>query len=141
MSLASRWQVVCDGKRENKKSQHQDLRVGLGCEEPLNQYFLDDVSVNIRQTPFQSVVIKREAFVIESHQVEKRCVEVVNTGRVDGGLKTELVAFAVTETFFYTRTGQEARERVRVVIAASSVGLKEWHATKFGRPNNQRIFK
>ncbi len=107
----------------------------------LDEYVFHHMSMDVGQSSFESVVIERQPFVIESHQVQERGVEVVDGGLVDGRFESELVAFAVAESLLHAGSGQEAGERTGVVIAAGSVGLQERHATEFGRPDDQRVFQ
>ena len=60
--------------------------------------------MNVGEPSFQAVVVEGQAFVVEAHQVQERCVEVVDGGLVDRRFEAELVAFAVAESPFHTGT-------------------------------------
>ena len=100
---------------------------------------LHNVAMHLGQTAFQAVVIVREPFVIQAHEVEERGVEVVDRCFVDGGLESEFVAFPVAEGAFDSGSCEEARKRVRVVISAGSVGLQEGHAAELGAPHDEGV--
>ena len=97
--------------------------------------------MNIGQATLETVVVKRQPFVVEPHQMKDGCVEVVDSRLVDGGFEAELVAFAVAEASLDSGTSQETREGSGVVVPARSVGLKEWHSAELGRPDDECIFQ
>ena len=105
------------------------------------QHLFHNVPMHICQATLQAVMVERQSFVIQSHQVQQRCVEVVDGCFVDGCLETEFVAFAVAEALFDSGAGQKTSKRTGVVVTARSVALQERHAAKFGGPHDQCIFQ
>ena len=73
--------------------------------------------------------------------MQQRGVEVVDSRLVDRGLESELVALAVAEAALHAGAGEEAGERVRIVVAASPVGLQERHASELSGPYDQRMLE
>ena len=99
------------------------------------------VSVNVRQTAFQSVVVERETFVVQAYEVKQCCVEIVDRHFVDDGLETEFITFTIAEGPFHTGACQETGECAGIMITASPVRLQERHATEFRGPNDQGVLE
>lgn len=99
------------------------------------------MSMYIRQTAFDAVVIDAQAFVIQPQQVQNCGVQIVDGADLVDGLVTEFVGGAVAEGAFDTRSGHPRGEAVRVVVAAVGSLLEGRHATEFRAPDHQRVFK
>ena len=110
--------------------QHGETRLG--------QYLLDHVSMNIRETSPDAVVVEAEFLVIESQKMQDRGVKVVCSNGVLLGAKSKLVSCAVTETFPNSRTCEPASEPVGVVITSKGARLEHRHAAKLGRKHDER---
>ena len=82
-----------------------------------------------------------QALVVDAEQVQEGRVQIVDVHAVFHRLESEFITLSVAESAFHTGAGQEASEGVRVVIAASAVGLQEGHATKLRCPYDQRVFQ
>lgn len=76
------------------------------------------MTVHIRETAFEAVVVVAEAFVIEAEQVEDGGVEVVNARDIDGGFPAELIGLAVVlGSGLHASAGEDAGEAAGIVIA------------------------
>ena len=102
---------------------------------------MDRVAVDVGESAFEAVVVKRQPFVVEAHQMQESRIEIVYRGFVDGGFESEFVALAVTESAFDAGAGHEARKGSRVVVASGPVALQKRHSTKLGRPDDQCVFQ
>ena len=72
---------------------------------------MDNLPVDIGQPAFQAVVVEGQPLVIESHQVQKSCVEIVDGHWINSCLESKLVTLPVAKSALNTRSSQEAGER------------------------------
>ena len=72
--------------------------------------------MDIRQSPKDSVVVKRQAFMVDAQQVQSRGMKVMHARRASGDFVTELVRRAVGKTMLQPSTRQPDRERRLIVI-------------------------
>ena len=99
------------------------------------------LAMNIGQTAFNAIVVKTEAFVIQSQQVKNGRVNIVNRDRVFHGLESEVVGGAMGIGFFDSSAGQPDRESFGVMVPTAGALLKGWHPAKLGAPHNQRVIQ
>ena len=57
----------------------------------------DDVPMNVGEPSLKAIVIERQSFMVQSHQVQQSCIEVINSGFVHRCLEPKLVALSITE--------------------------------------------
>ena len=62
--------------------------------------------------------------MIESHEMKDCRIEIVDFDRIGCGFESELVTLSITESFFYSGSGEEAGKGFRIVVASGSVSLK-----------------
>ena len=80
-----------------------------------------------------------QVFVVDTHKVKDRRMDVVNMSLVDHRLEAELIRLAVAHSAFHAATGHPHAEPVRVVVAAWGVlAFAERHSAKLASPHNQR---
>ncbi len=92
------------------------------------------------------MVLEGEPFVIESHQVKHRGVQVVDVNLTFNAVVAEVVGLAVRDAALHSASGHPHGEAVVIVLAAGRftrtvVLLCVRSATKFSSPQNQRVVK
>ena len=92
--------------------------------------------MDVGQSEIASRVAIRQAFVIQSHQMEDGGVEVVHVNSILDGSESEYVGGSKTETRFDPATRHPDGEPV-VVVVASLLALGSRCASKFATPQNQ----
>ena len=105
------------------------------------KHLADDVTMNVGQSSFESVMIKAQALVIQPHQVEDRGIEVINRSFSGNRLEPELVTLPIAETFLHPGPGKETGEGIRVMIPTRSVPLQERHASELRAPNYESVLE
>ena len=83
----------------------------------LRQYWTNDFTGNVRQSIAAAVVEIRQAFVVQSQQMQHGGVQVVDADWVLRGGIADFVSLSVT----YTASGHPLQEAVRVVVTATAV--------------------
>src|SRR5215218_4470312 len=73
---------------------------------------LHHVSMYIRQTPADAVVVERELLVVQSQQVQRCCVQVVHGYRIFGRLTSKLIRSTVCEARLEPTAGQPTGEAI-----------------------------
>ena len=94
--------------------------------------------MNIGQTEITPRMTVGKFFMVESQQMQHRCVQVVDVHLVDDSLKAKFVGFPVGHTTFDSTTGHPHCEAVMIVVSTGSV-LRCGCATEFAAPHNQRV--
>ena len=106
---------------------------------------VNHASVDVRQSPFDSVVVVGELFVVDSEEMKDGCVKVVPGGDVSLGLPSVLIGFAVGNSGLKSAAGHPDTETILVVIASGSqdtaVGLCEWSAAEFTGEQHQGVIQ
>src|ERR1041385_6796660 len=77
--------------------------------------------------------------MIETEQVKKRCMQVVDVDFVSSRIKTELVGFPNRDARFDPTAGQPHGETIWMMVAAVIATLNHRGATEFTSPNHERI--
>src|SRR5438045_1327288 len=95
---------------------------------------LDHMPVYVSQSAFDAIVIERQAFVIQTEQMQQGGVQVVDGANVFDGAMAVLIGGAVAESFLDAGAGQPHREAMRIVIAPLSTALERGHAAELGHP-------
>ena len=98
-----------------------------------------DVPMDIRQASLHAIVVVTEAFMVDSEQMQDRCVEVVNGRYFIDGLVAKLIRGAVGEACFDARSSEPNGESLRVVVSAICPFLECGHASEFSDKRNQCI--
>jgi len=68
-----------------------NTRVGSGLLRSLPQNFMDDASMHVRQSEVPPRITIRKLLMVESHGVQNRGMQIVDTHRILFGLETDLV--------------------------------------------------
>lgn len=96
--------------------------------------------MDIGQTSFDAVVVERQPRVIDTQQVECRCVQVVAVGGMLDGLVTKFIGCPVADSSFDSAAGKPCRESAGIVVSAPcSAALSGWLPTKLRRADDQRV--
>jgi len=98
-----------------------------------------NVSVDVSQAKVTAAVAVSQAFVVQTHQVQNRGVQVVDVDFVLDDVEAELIGGSVCQSAFYAAAGQPHCEGVWVVVAASS--LSGGGAAEFASPHYERFVK
>ena len=83
------------------------------------------MTVDIGQSSLETIVVKGQALMIQTHQVKDGRIEVVNGSLSGNRLEPELVALPVTESFLHPSTGKKAGKG----ILRSVIGLLTYQRT------------
>lgn len=86
------------------------------------------------------MVLKRQPFVIKSHEVQDRGVQVVDVDLVINAVVAEVVGDAVSHAAFHSAPGHPHGEAVMIVIPAITI-LRGWGAAELSAPNDQGVLK
>ena len=105
------------------------------------KHVFDDVTVDIRQAPLESVVVISEPLVIQTEEMQDRGVEIVDRSDVFDRPITELVGLTVAEALFHSGPHHPGGEAVRVVVAAARPFLESGHASEFRRPYDESVLE
>src|SRR5690348_13573759 len=97
--------------------------------------------MDVGQAAFGAVVVERQAFMVETKNIQDCGVEIVNSGNILDGFVAELIGGAVAEAALNTGAGQPNCEPLGVMIAAASVLLECGHSAKFGYERNESSFQ
>ena len=100
--------------------------------------------MNVRKAELPSLILERQALVIDAEEMEHRCVVIVPSYRVLGDFPTDVVRCTVRGPRFETRPGHPHGKTVSIVIASWSNfiadGLSERSPAEFCREEHQRVF-
>ena len=99
------------------------------------------MTVDVGQPSINPVVCERKLRMIQSKQMEDRCIEIVNRQDVLNRFEAKFISHAMTDTAFDTSSREHGREAVRVVMSPERTFLKHRHAAKLCTPDDQRIFQ
>ena len=95
----------------------------------------DNVTMDVSQTTLNPIVVVGQLFVIDSHEVQYRGVEIVPVNGILDRFPSGLVGLSVAETTLDPTAGQPACEAVFIVIPSwtnlISIGLGKRSAAKF----------
>ena len=97
----------------------------------LREHLLDDVTMYVGQATLETVVVKTQTLVIQTHQMKNGGIEIINGSLAGYRLEPKLVTLPVTESLLHPGTGEETSECIRIMITTGSVSLKEWHTSEF----------
>ena len=105
----------------------------------LSADFLDHPAMDVGEGFLATLMEVGQVFVVDTHKVKDRRVDVVNMSLVDNCLESELIRFTVTHSAFHTTAGHPHAEPVRVVVAARGIlAFAERHPAKLASPYDQR---
>jgi len=109
------------------------------------QNILHHLPVHIRQPEPTPLEFESEALVVDAHQVQHGRLEIVHMDRVAFDVVTEIVGFAVGESFLHASAGHPDRKTPGVVVAPEIVGgqltLRVAAPPEFSAPDHQSIFQ
>ena len=100
---------------------------------------MEDAPVDVGQSSFQAVVVVGQSLVVEPHKMKDRRVEIKHGGLIHDGLESEFIALSIAERLLDPGSGEEAGERVGVVIPPRTIALKKGHASEFSAPYDQGV--
>ena len=110
------------------------------------QYLAHHIPIHIGEPEIASAVEVGEGFVIDSHEMKQRRVEVVDVDFVFDCVVTEIVGRSVMVAGFDSGAGEPVREAVRIVISsvlmAAGDPVKEFEsggAAKFAAANDKGV--
>lgn len=106
----------------------------------------DDGAVHVGESEVTSLEPEREAFVVESEEVEERGLEIVNVDRVADDIHAEVIGFAEGESGAGAAAGHPDGERVGVMIASPAraiveVALDERGPAEFAPPDDEGVLE
>ena len=96
------------------------------------------MAMDIGETAVNAILSPCQLCVVDTKQVQNRCMEIVGIGRVFSSLECKLIALAIRNTRLDTRTPNPADKRSTIMVAALATLCKRC-ATKLSRPNDQCI--
>src|SRR5204863_7108101 len=88
-----------------------------------------------------AIVVKAQAFVIQTQQVQYGRMQIVNGRYLIHRLVAKLIGSAVAETALYSCAGQPNCEPFGVMIATARIFLKRGHTAELGHKCDQGCFK
>lgn len=102
---------------------------------PASNQFIDDLSMNVRQTAVNSIVTDRQPFVIDPQLMQNRGMNVIDLGGLGTvqGLVSPWVRFPVSHAAADTTATHPIGEHMRIVVA-SLASLGAGHPTKLSSP-------
>ena len=107
--------------------------------------FREDVTVYVRQAVPAPLVFERQAFVIDSEQVQERRVQVVYVDRVTGDVVGKRVGGSIGCAGSHTTTRHPDRKATWVMVAAKALAgqfsLAVVSTPKFSAPDDERVFQ
>ena len=95
--------------------------------------------MDVRESTLNTVVFESQSRVVDSQQMQNRCIQIMDRGYVFDRFETEFVGLSVALAFVNSCAGQERGKPKRVVIAALCAFLKHRHPAEFGAPDDQRV--
>ena len=97
--------------------------------------------MDIGEAEIAALVAVGEARMLNPHEVQNRCVEVVHVDAIFNDVVTKIVGLTEGCSFIDARAGHENREAARVVVApVISLGegaLRVGRATELATPDNE----
>lgn len=105
-------------------------------------YFQHNLTANIGQGFFAALMQISQQFVIKSHQMKNRRMNIMQVDFVVNSFETEFVCFTVANPALHAATCKPHTEAVRIMIASRSIlAFTERHATELAAPDNQRFIQ
>ena len=101
---------------------------------------MGDFTMHISQAEVASAVPKGQFFVVDSHQVQQRRVEIVDVHFLLGSVPAEVVGGSVSESREDTGPSEAEGVAVRMMLTPISA-LTGGGSAEFTAPNDQRIVK
>src|SRR5262249_2663090 len=108
--------------------------------EELGEQLLNHVSINVGEAEVAAAVVKRELLMIQTKQVENRCVPIVDVHRLFDRLVAEFVGRAVGQAALDAAAGHPDRIAFVVVVPAAAA-LRVGRASELAGPNDQGILQ
>ena len=113
------------------------------CAELLFNQLIDNPTVDIGQAHIATAKSERQLFVIQSHLVQHRGMDVMNRQRILRHAVTKRIGFAIRRATAKTTTRHE--NGVAVDVMVSTAGLSNlrvvWCATHFASPDYDRLIQ
>lgn len=97
--------------------------------------------MDIRQTAFDAVVVKRQTLVIEPKEVQDGGIKIVEGMNILHGLAPKFVGDPVTDTRLHSGPGHPTSESVGIMIPPFCPFLKHRHAPKLSTPHHQGVIQ
>ena len=94
--------------------------------------------MDVRQSEVTSCVLVGEFRVINSHDVQHRCMQVMHMDSIFASVVAEFVRVAIGEPASHTAAGEHDAKSLRVVIASVAT-LDDGSSSEFPAPNDQRV--
>ena len=99
-----------------------------------------DGAADVSQSHVASCISVRQVLVVESKDVQNRCVQVVNVHRVVHRFIAKFVSLAICHAGYNTTSG-EPEGKTFVVVISSVIILPVRSATELASPNDERIIE
>jgi hypothetical protein len=138
--------MLVRGRRDNlrRASEKQCARPRGGRERGLRTYsaglrhdILHHVTGDSGQPDVQPLKLFRESLVIDSHQREHRCVQVMDIDDVFHRAVAKFIRRAIGDAALYAAAGEKNAEAENVVIAPGA--LTHRRSAKLAAPEDQRV--
>src|SRR5688572_19820592 len=107
----------------------------------LGQHWLDDAARDVGEPEIATLVAVGQLLVVEAHQVEDRCLDIVDAHRLAGRAETELVGAANGHSGTNASARHEHRVGVDVVVSPDLALLANFahrRAAELATPDDQR---
>ena len=111
--------------------------LGLGAREKLGNHS----TVDIGQSPLDSVVIKRQSLMVDSQQMQCGRVKVIAVRRILRGLEAYIIAASIPYATAHTTPCHPCGEGSWVMVATLLFALHEGLPSKLARADDQRRFQ
>ena len=97
--------------------------------------------MNIGQPEITAGMAESEFLMIQSQQVQHRCVQIMHVDFSVHGHMTQFIRGAMRKTSLHAATGQPDGEATRIVIPAGAVFFSVGCTTKFTAPPHNGVFE
>ena len=107
----------------------------------LREHLLDDVTMYVGQATLETVVVKTQTLVIQTHQMKNGGIEIINGSLVGNRLESEFVTLPVTKPLLHSGPRKKGCKGFRVMITTGSVSLQKGHPSELRAPNDESVLK
>ena len=102
--------------------------------------FLNHFARHIRQSKIATRVTIGQSFVVDSHQMQNRGMQIMNVNAIVNGAESKFISFTIRLAAFYTASCEPRCESIMIVIAAVAI-FRCWRSAEFAAPQHQRFIK
>src|ERR1043166_5191989 len=94
--------------------------------------------MHVREPSLGAVMVKGESFMVESKQMQKGCVQVVDCSDVIHRFVTKFIRRAEAEPTFNSSAGKPYGEALGIMVPATGILLESGHTAKLGNKSDER---